>query len=101
MKLAILLTSGVGSQDARTVRKLTEAAREQGHGVSIFFMDDGVFLLDSMKNLAQGGAALVACAHNCYEWGVGKVERPEGVLFGGQQDWAEMVQEADRVITFG
>jgi sulfur relay (sulfurtransferase) complex TusBCD TusD component (DsrE family) len=100
MKLAILLTSGVESEDARTVRKLTEAALKLGHQVGIFFMDDGVFLLDSMKDLAGAGAGaeLVVCAHNCYEWGVGKVE---GVLFGGQNDWAEMVHDAERVVVFG
>jgi len=38
------------------------------------------------------------CASNAYSWGVPKVE---GLLFGGQNDWAETVYWADRVIVLG
>ena len=98
MKLAIQLTSGVEMEDVRTVRRLTEAALGQGHRVSIFLMDDGVYNVGALKGLAALGAEIAVCTHNCYERGISEVE---GALFGGQNDWADMVNEADRVLVFG
>ncbi len=98
MKLGIELTSGFGSQDAHTVRKLCEAALRQGHEVYLFVMDDGVFHLNRLKDLAEQGVNIAVCAHNAHERGVAKID---GLLFGGQNDWAEIVHDADRVIVFG
>jgi sulfur relay (sulfurtransferase) complex TusBCD TusD component (DsrE family) len=98
MKLAILLTAGVETEDGRTVDRLARAALEMGHEVDIFFMDDGVFHLRHLGPLMSQGARFTVCAHNAYERGVEKVE---GALFGGQNDWAEIVSQADRVVAFG
>ncbi len=98
MKLAILLTSGMETEDSRTVDKLATAALELGHEVDIFFMDDGVFHLRRLEPLVGRGARFTVCAHNAYERGV---EKMEGALFGGQNDWAEIVSQADRVVAFG
>ncbi|MDP2953116.1 MAG: DsrE family protein [Chloroflexota bacterium] len=98
MKLGILLTSGMESEDARTVRQLSEAALRLGHEVSIFLMDDGVFQLPALKGLVESGAGITVCAHNALERGVPKVEK---VLFGGQNDCAEIVHDVDRVVVFG
>ncbi len=98
MKIAIELLTGYEWEDARTVRKLAEAALSQGHEVSIFLMDDGVYQAASLADLAERGAHLAVCAHNCLQRTVDKVG---GVLWGSQYDWAEMVAESDRVIAFG
>lgn len=88
----------MGSQDVRSVRRIAEAALRQGHQVSLFLMDDGVYHMQALRDLAEQGVQIAVCAHNAYQRGLGKVE---GVLFGGQNDWAEIVHDADRVIVFG
>jgi len=98
VKIAIQLLSGHDWEDARTVRKIAEAALALGHEVNIFLMDDGVYHSAAFAELANQGARLALCAHNAYQRGLPRVE---GVLFGGQNDWAVMVAEADRVISFG
>jgi sulfur relay (sulfurtransferase) complex TusBCD TusD component (DsrE family) len=98
MKLAILLTARPETEDGRTVSRLSRSAVEMGHEVDIFFMDDGVFCLRHLEPLMGQGVRFTVCAHNAYERGLDKME---GALFGGQNDWAEIVSQADRVIAFG
>jgi len=98
MKLAILLTSGLESEDGRTAHKLAEAALGLGHQVDIFFMDDGVYQLPGFEDLLGKGMKGTVCAHNAYQRGLGKREE---FLIGGQNDWAEIVSAADRVVVFG
>ncbi len=98
MKLGIEITSGAGSEDVRTLRKLVEAARRQGHEVRIFAMDHAVFQLAQLKDLSTPDRPVAICAYNAHSWGV---PRTEGILFGGQNDWAETVYWADRVIVLG
>ncbi len=98
MKLAIELTSGTEAEDARTVRCIAEAALRQGHQVAIFLMDDGVYNVQQLRGLVAEGARVAVCAHNCLERGIAKVE---GILWGGQNDWGDMVHDADRVMAFG
>ena len=97
-KLGIMLTSGVESEDARTVRKITESALRLGHEVSLFLMDDGIYNLSSLQDLTKQGVQLTVCGHNAYER---EVEKITGVLFGSQHDWAMTVHNSDRVIVFG
>ncbi|MDP2727746.1 MAG: DsrE family protein [Dehalococcoidia bacterium] len=98
MKLGIILTTGFGSQNLHTAHRLAEAALEEGHQVSIFLMDDGVCQLRSFQDLQEKGLDLSLCAHNAYQRGLEKVE---GVLFGSQYDWAQIVNESDRVVSLG
>ncbi len=98
MKLAIMLTTGTESENTFTVANLAEAAVSEGHEVGIFLMDDGVYSLRPLMSLLDKGMSITLCAHNALERGVGKVE---GVLFGSQYDWSQMVDEADRVLAFG
>lgn len=97
-KLGIMLTTGVEAENTRTVQKLAEAALRQGHEVAIFLMDDGVFSIPALQGLAAQGTNLAICAYNAEQRGVGKVE---GVLWGSQYDWAHIVHDSDRVLTFG
>lgn len=98
MKLAIQLTSRFGAEDVRTARQLAEAALRQGHRVTFFLMEDGALSLPFLKDLPQRGVEIALCAHNAHQRGV--FDGPS-VLFGGQRDWAEIVHEADRVVSFG
>ncbi|MDP2935783.1 MAG: DsrE family protein [Dehalococcoidia bacterium] len=98
MKLAIILTAGFGSQNVHTARRLAEAALEEGHQVALFLMNDGVYQLSSFGDLQEKGLDLSLCAHNAYQRGLEKVD---GVLFGSQYDWAQAVNEADRVVALG
>lgn len=98
MKLGILLTSGLESEDAYTVRQLALAALRQGHQVAIFLMDDGVYNTSRLRELTGQGASIAVCTHNAHQR---QVEKVEGLLFGGLNDWAEIVKNADRVVVFG
>jgi len=98
MKLAIQLLSGFASQDRHTATRLAEAALAQGHQVSLFLMGDAVYLASHFQGLAEKGAQVCLCAHNAYQRGVPRVDY---ILWGGQQDWAQLVHDADRVIVLG
>lgn len=98
MRLGMILTTGFGSQNLHTARRLAEAALEEGHQVSLFLMNDGVCHLRRFQDLQGKGLALSLCAHNAYQRGLEKVE---GVLFGSQYDWAQIVNESDRVVCLG
>lgn len=98
MKLGIQLTSGIESEDVHTVRQLALAAVAGGHQVNLFLMDDGVYALDRLKDLARQGVPISLCTHSASERGVAKVE---GILWGSQWDWAQIVHDSDRVLNFG
>ena len=98
MKLGILLTTGIESENLHTARRLAEAALEEGHEVSLFLMDAGVYVQEHLLSLTEKGAQLVICGHNAQERALPRVER---VFFGSQYDWAEIVHNADRVIALG
>ncbi len=100
MKLAILLTSDIFSEDVRTVYQISKEALSQGHSVSIFLMDDGIYNLKKIKELRNEGGeiSLCLCAHNAMQR---EVPKEEGILFGSQYDWAQTVHEADKVLSFG
>ncbi len=103
MKLVILLASGFGHEDWHTVQQLAQAARARQHEVSIFLMDDGVCHAPALAALTGetgplAGVRAVWCTHNARQRGMGPVD---GVVDGSLWDWAVMMREADRVITFG
>ncbi|MCL4533564.1 MAG: DsrE family protein [Bacteroidetes bacterium] len=98
MRLAILLTSGFESRDCHTVLRLAEASLGQGHAVSVFLMDDGVYSAPQLASLSERGALVVWCSHNAQQRGLAE---PPGVQGGSQFEWAAMVAGADRVVSFG
>ena len=61
-------------------------------------MEDAVYLVNQFRGLTEKGADVSLCAHNAYQRGL---EKMEGVLFGSQYDWAQAVNEADRVVSLG
>jgi sulfur relay (sulfurtransferase) complex TusBCD TusD component (DsrE family) len=98
MKLAILLTAAPESPDVESVHWLLRAARRRGHQVNLFLMDDGVANAPSFQHVIDDGVNVVVCAHNAEQRGVKPVP---GCTWGGQYQWAMMVAESDRVLSFG
>ena len=107
MTFAFLLTSGPDRQDRHTLAHLVEAALAQGHNARIFLMGDGVVHKDWLvqqfsetlvNTEGSEGLQLAICAHNAEQCGL---ERSEGIVWGSQADWAQFVNQADRVITIG
>jgi sulfur relay (sulfurtransferase) complex TusBCD TusD component (DsrE family) len=108
MKLGILLTTSPENQDIHTVIGLAEAARNAGHSVDLFLMDDGVYCVvrevscsSRLSDLLAKGVSLTLCGHTAEERGVKEEACIEGVKFAGQYELSCMVNEADRFLTFG
>lgn len=109
MRLGILLATSPERQDVSTVVKLAQAALAQGHEVSLYVMDDGVYALrdhpknpwaTEFKTLLGQGAKVALCALNCSSRGLAKEEVVPGVLWGSQYDHAAIVNESDRYLAF-
>ncbi len=98
MRLGILLTTGIESENLHTVRGLAEAALSAGHEVSLFLMDEGVYVQEQLSSLTESGARLTICGHNARQRALTNVGK---IVSGSQYDWAEVVHNADRVIAFG
>jgi sulfur relay (sulfurtransferase) complex TusBCD TusD component (DsrE family) len=98
MKLAILLASPPGGEDARTARRLAAAARRQGHEAYVFFNADGVLSAAALADLGELGVQLGACALSARQRGI---PLAAGIHWGSQMDWAEAVRSSDRVVVFG
>ena len=94
----MLLTSGFGSEDTRTVKKIAEAALRQGHKVDLFLMDNGVYNIPALAELVPNGASITICTHNADQRAV---DKPSDIVLGSQCEWANLLHEADRVISFG
>jgi sulfur relay (sulfurtransferase) complex TusBCD TusD component (DsrE family) len=110
VKIGMLLTAGVAGEGARTALRIARAARAKGHEVELFLMDDGVYavkrgkrtpLADELASLVEGGATASLCALNAEQRGVAKDEAAPGVVFGSQYDLAQLIDSADRFLSFG
>jgi sulfur relay (sulfurtransferase) complex TusBCD TusD component (DsrE family) len=112
MKLGILLTTSLESEDVRTTIALAKAALQQGHEVKIYVMCDGVFNLFNDDFLALmkegvsiGGASpakaqLLVCAQNSNERKIEKDPFADVSLWASQYDNAQLFGEVDRLLTF-
>ncbi len=100
MKLGILLTSSPENENTNTVIKISRAAHDLGHEVSIFLMYDGVYNVNKKEftELADICVSIAVCALNAEQRKVGTVE---GILFGSQYDHACIAGGVDRFISFG
>lgn len=114
--IGFLLTAGPYQfENGETVYHLANAALDKGHEVHIFKYLDGVYnpvkhqtfpdldLLpkDRFAELVNKGAKIIACGLCVNARGLenGK-EYIEGVTVGGLPDFADLVGEVDRLITF-
>ena len=114
--LGILLTGGPYQyENWETAADLGDAAIEKGHKVRYFLYLDGVYNpiqhhtfpdlkvlpKDRIAALAEKGAEFIACGVCVNARGLqGGKEYVPGVRVGGLPDFAEMVGEVDRLVTF-
>ncbi len=114
-KLGILFTrSPVQVENWETAAGIAEAALDKGHEVSFFYYLDGVYTpvkymtfpdkevmpKDQLEKLLVKGAKVVACGICVNARGLEKgKDYLEGVKVGGLPDFAEIVGEADQLIT--
>ena len=114
-KLGFLFTRApVQFENWETAAAIAEAALDKGHEVSFFNYLDGVYTpvkyqtfpdkesmpKDLLEKLLAKGANLIACGICVNARGLEKgKDFIEGVKVGGLPDFAEIVGEADRLIT--
>jgi sulfur relay (sulfurtransferase) complex TusBCD TusD component (DsrE family) len=106
-KLGILLTTSPENENTHTVIKISQAALSLGYEVHIFLMDDGVYNVHREEFLALigKGAEISLCAYNADQRSVprpvlSKVEGKEAILWGSQDDLANIVRQSDRFLAF-
>jgi len=79
---------------------IAKAALAKDHEVSIFIMAEGVLCLANAQfvELIDEGAKVIVCEHNraAYKAPAGI----RGVDYGSQYDFATLVQDCDRLISF-
>ncbi|MEJ2182074.1 MAG: DsrE family protein [Nitrospirota bacterium] len=96
MKLGILVNT---DRHVKEALGIVHAARERGHEVMVFCMDEGTRLLNEpafTALCALGGVQMSFCGHNAE----GRVHAslPGHVVCGSQYDNASMHHHADKVI---
>jgi sulfur relay (sulfurtransferase) complex TusBCD TusD component (DsrE family) len=101
-RLALVVSTAPERGDLDRALGLARAACDQGVDVGIFFMDralDGlVAARPALRDLAELGCDLIACASSATARGLGEDEL--GMLLGSQDDHAALVSRADRVVAF-
>lgn len=97
MKLGILVNT---DKHLRHIIGICNAAMARGIAVSIFVMDDGVYLTKNQEflDLLKKGIEISMCDQVYHEKGLnGKVE---GVLHGTQYENATIAHDCDRFLVF-
>ena len=110
MTLGFLLTASPEQQSTvGSLLRLALAAVEQGHGVRLYIMDDGIAALrDHPKNpwapgfrrLLEAGAPITACASNASARGIPEEALVPGVRLGGQFEHAAILKACDHFLAF-
>ena len=114
-RMAILLTEGPWqTENYEIFARLVETALDKGHDVEAFWYIDAVYNaikhqkfpedvplpVERMKKLVEKGAKIIACGICVNARGLeGGKEFIDGVRVGGLPDLADMVSDADTVIT--
>jgi tRNA 2-thiouridine synthesizing protein D len=112
----LLMTSPYTTQRSDTVVKLAKAALEEGHEVTgIYLYVDGVYnvnkkidpgskeernIAELFKELSDKGIPVRVCPVCASYRGIKEEELVEGAEFDGLAGFAEMFEEADKIITF-
>jgi sulfur relay (sulfurtransferase) complex TusBCD TusD component (DsrE family) len=101
-RLAIVVSTGPDREDLDAAFDLARAARACGAEVAMFFMSEALLGLPErraeLEALAEDGCELAVCAASAAAHGI--TEEQIGMPLGGQDDHAEMVSRADRVVSF-
>jgi hypothetical protein len=98
MKIGILVNT---DRHLDAIVGLTRAARERGHEIVIFAMDDGTRLLAEPSYTALSaspGVTMSFCDHSAEKLSLDTGGIGKEIRGGSQYDNASMMHEADRVI---
>jgi predicted peroxiredoxin len=95
-KLGILITTDKYKKDAIGIAR---AAKKSGRDVTVFLMDDGVFLLNEsdLADLLNEGIEIHCCDHSRERKGV---DKKIDITYGSQYQNAVMMHESDKVLVF-
>jgi predicted peroxiredoxin len=99
MNLGILVNT---NKNAADVVGITKAAVEKGHTVALFFMDGGTHILPNkeIQDLCSiSGVKMAFCDHSLQHEKVSKDGFSDALVCGSQFDNANMMHDADKVIT--
>jgi|SRR5208283_2418369 len=100
MKLGIIVTQ---TPYANKIVDITKAAVKRGHSVSIFFTDDGIYLIKNvdvanLRNLENVEMSL--CNFSLQGRKLADSEVPEGVINGTQYQNSLIHNECDKLLFF-
>ncbi len=115
MRLVFVVRTGpYAFQHIQTVTDLSKAALAKGHEVGIFLAEDAVVAMNAgcqtgsqanmtqaLVNLVAQGVEIKGCGACCQVRGQKRSELAEGLKMAGIATLAKMVNEADRVLSFG
>jgi hypothetical protein len=96
-KLGMLILSKDDGRDFETATGLAKAAIDQGVGVEIFLMGDGILYINDprLKDLASYGASIIFCAQNAREQSISlRNDFKELIKEGSQYDLACIVENS-------
>ncbi len=110
-KIGLLLTTGPEHQNTHTLSRLIEALLGEGHAVSLFLMDDGiynVFRIESanspssrFEKLLEKGLTLSLCTQSAEGRGVFEANALPGIGWTSQHELSRIVARSDRFLAFG
>lgn len=111
--LIVLFSSPMQFENSATALNLAEAAVRLGHKVTIFCDIDGVYNLKASQvlseretpaakiaRLMEKDVKVVACMESARLRGIDKEELINGVEHGSLARFAELLEEADKVVAF-
>ena len=111
MRLVFVVRTGpYAFQHIQTVTDLSKAALAKGHEVGIFLAEDAVVAMNAgcqtnmsqvLVDLVQQGVDIKGCGACCQVRGQKRSDLAEGLRMAGIATLAKMVNEADRVLSFG
>lgn len=99
VKLGILLTTGPGDANSRTVMSLSQAALTRGWEIYLYLLDDGVFNIEGegFADLWKRGAAIYVCALSCR---LRQLPHRDFGVYGGLVSLANIATNVDRFLAF-
>jgi len=115
MKLVFVVRAGpYAFQHMQTVVDLSRAALDKGHEVGLFLAEDSVVAMnagcktggelnmtEALVQLIERGAEVQGCGACCQFRGQKRADLAEGARMAGIASLARMLDQADRVVTFG
>lgn len=99
MNLALMLAGDRDPLDRDVIAGIVRAAVARGDRARLFLLGDGVRAVDFGVEMAAAGAEVSLCEADAAMRGIHKTGQP-GVFFGSLYDWARLVEDADRVVSF-